>query len=313
MPWVRDKLTGQTTFVEDRMATVPVGRPNTTAPYEVPRAEAELAIKRGQAGAAAFDPAQAAAQARKTAAEAAKIEADRIAEAKKVADAARRSEIQKSLSNDDILKAIGGAREKISGWSTGVPGQILNNVWGTDAADLSGLLTTVGGNTMLTRMQELKDASPTGATGLGQQTEREGQALRNSIAPIEQGQSAKQLKDSLDQVERHYRRFMALTHGENPDNPEVAKTFGIPVDEPFAKASPQQAAQILARSQAELNRRIAGAPPAARKRALDTFNKDPEVLMLRKRMQNQTLANAPRKASGGAVPLDEYLSRHGGR
>lgn len=187
--------------------------PDPTAPYKGPTSAAELAKIQAQ-----IAEMRAAEERRQT---------DAAKDAEKESEAARKSIIQQQLSNDDILKAIGAARDKVNGWSTGLPGQVLSHAWGTDATDLDSSLSTIKGNTMLTRMQELKDASPTGATGLGQQTEREGKALSDSIAPLSQGQSVAQLKDSLAQVELHYRRFQALTHGQNPDDPEVAKQFGI--------------------------------------------------------------------------------------
>lgn len=132
------------------------------------------------------------------------------------------------LSHDDVITAINQARDAIkAGHSTGIAGQLLHNLGGTNAADLEGTLDTIKANLTFDNLKALKDQSKTGASGLGQLSNKEGELLASTVASLKQKQSPEKLLDSLDKIETHYRRFNALLDGKDPSNPDVQKAYGL--------------------------------------------------------------------------------------
>lgn len=202
----------QTNIARDNIGmardNIGMARDSAELPYIAPKAAADAARAQTDAAAAQL-------QLQKAQNEAGNVPDPKVAKA------------LKSLSSDELLASIAKANGEVSGWSTGLPGQLLKNIWGTDAADLAGSLNTVGSAAMLSKLSEMKAASPTGASGLGALSEREGAMLRDSIAAIGQEQSPDKLRESLAAAELHYRRAMALADGANPDLPDVAKRYGI--------------------------------------------------------------------------------------
>ena len=81
-------------------------------------------------------------------------------------------------------------------------GQKTQDIGGTPAANLKATLTTIGADSALSKLQEIRDASPTGGA-LGAITERELDLLRDSAAALAQSQSPDQLRENL----RNYKRI----------------------------------------------------------------------------------------------------------
>ena len=100
--------------------------------------------------------------------------------------------------NKTIDKAIAGTDYLTSGFI----GQKTQKIGGTPAADLKATLTTIGADSALSKLQEIRDASPTGGA-LGAITERELDLLRDSAAALAQTQSPEQLRENL----RNYKRI----------------------------------------------------------------------------------------------------------
>lgn len=100
---------------------------------------------------------------------------------------------------DRATKMIEGA----PGWTTGVGGSILQDVPGTTARDVQGLLTTVKANAGFDQLQAMRDASPTGGA-LGQVSEMELKQLNSAIGNLEQSQSKEQLLFNLKRVRDIY-------------------------------------------------------------------------------------------------------------
>lgn len=139
----------------------------------------------------------------------------------------QQSAAAKALSDDEVLKAIEQARSQVSGWSTGLAGQALGRFGGTDARALAAPLSTIASRLTLDKLQELKNASSTGASGLGSLTEKEGALLRDSVAGLDQYQDGDALMRALDAVETHYRNMRALADGKDFRNPDVQQQYGI--------------------------------------------------------------------------------------
>lgn len=166
--------------------------------------------------------------------DAAQLEGQQLENAKKRRELAQTPDavtidpkINADLRTDEALRAIAQARQLMSAWSTGVGGQLLSGIGGTDARDLKTTLNTVASGITLGKLSELRASSPTGASGLGALSEREGELLRDSVSGLDQFQSIEGLRSSLDAVERHYRNVLALTNGEDPRQPETQRKYGI--------------------------------------------------------------------------------------
>jgi transcriptional regulator with XRE-family HTH domain len=103
---------------------------------------------------------------------------------------------------DRIIKEVGEARDKVSGFTAGL-GSYLSVLPLTEAKDLSKRLTTIKANLGFDRLQQMRDASPTGGA-LGQVAVQELIALQSTIASLDQDQSPAQLKQALDKIESSY-------------------------------------------------------------------------------------------------------------
>lgn len=109
------------------------------------------------------------------------------------------------------------------GWlpTTGATGNVVSNIGGTAAHDLSKLLDTVRSNAGFQELSKMRQASPTGAA-LGSVTERELALLQSTIGNLEQSQSEAQLKDNLRRVKNTY---LDIIHGEGKGPEREKLTF----------------------------------------------------------------------------------------
>jgi hypothetical protein len=103
---------------------------------------------------------------------------------------------------DRIINEVGEAKAKVSGFTAGL-GSYLSVLPATEAKDLSKRLTTIKANLGFDRLQQMRDASPTGGA-LGQVAVQELIALQSTIASLDQDQSPAQLRESLDKIEKSY-------------------------------------------------------------------------------------------------------------
>lgn len=174
---------------------------------------------------------------RKTGAEAlsaeAKAELDQLKvqqarEAKAAGEAAGEKGRRKRLGDiENLLFNVNQARQNLGFFSTGVPGQLTQGLWASKAQDLAASLEGVASPTVLAALEAAKSQSKTGASGFGALSEKELSLLKASIASLRQSQSEDQLRQNLNRVERHYRRFMAYNEGLDPDQPEGAFFAGL--------------------------------------------------------------------------------------
>lgn len=105
---------------------------------------------------------------------------------------------------DRALEIIKGA----PGWTTGL-GAVLSSVPGTQAKSLSGLLQTIKANVGFDRLQQMRDASPTGGA-LGAINKTEMDLLQAVLGNLEQSLSAEDLTRNLQRVNKIY---MDIIHG----------------------------------------------------------------------------------------------------
>lgn len=102
----------------------------------------------------------------------------------------------------NVVNQVQQAIDMVGGLSTGLPGQLTENVGGTPAARLSSILDTIGGNIAFSELQAMRQASPTGGA-LGQVSNIEIELLKNSISSLNLKQGAEQLKKSLAGIKKH--------------------------------------------------------------------------------------------------------------
>lgn len=198
--------------------------------FEAPKAAADLQRTQQQiaqtAATAPYDAQKASADAR--AAQAAATKAERDLAATQATATPEQQKGMQALANDEVLRAIQKAREGVdAGWSAGYVARLPEWAQPQNAIDLGGALNTIASRLTLDKLAQLKQASPTGASGLGSLTEKEGSLLRDSVAALGQTQSPEKLLESLGNVEKHYRNVMALSAGEDYRNPQVAAKYGI--------------------------------------------------------------------------------------
>lgn len=137
------------------------------------------------------------------------------------------------LGIEELLTGVTKARGAVnSGVATGVTGAVLGMLPGTQAADLrseGGYLDQIQGGIINEKLQALKEASKTGASGMGALSEREGARMAASVAALGKNMSDQALLDGLNDVERHAKTLQAVRDGLDPRDPEVQKKYGIPI------------------------------------------------------------------------------------
>lgn len=146
--------------------------------------------------------------------------------------ATRAAATKASMAQEDVnnvLQKIAEARRMVSGWSTGW-GSMLSGIPETQARELKGLLGPEGvisSQVLLRTMEKMRAGSASGATGLGAMDKNENRTLKNSITNLDLGRSPEKVLQSLNDLERNFRRYAAITSGYNPDERETAVQFGL--------------------------------------------------------------------------------------
>lgn len=118
------------------------------------------------------------------------------------------------------LDDIGRAREIVQrnpNWTTGTAGNLLNTIPGTAAHDLGQILMGLNGYIAFDRLQQMREASPTGGA-LGAVSDREIALLQSAYGSLAQSQTTEQFLYNLDRFERI---IMEIVHG-----PQAAQQAG---------------------------------------------------------------------------------------
>lgn len=120
------------------------------------------------------------------------------------------STIDRVLNNRSLNDVLGSLE---GGWAGAV-----KNVLSDEAQNAIADIETIQSQTFLTQLQKLKDASSTGASGLGALSEKEGERLINGIQSLNRKQGEKQFTDNLKEVQR-----LLLKTRKN-----ITNKFGVP-------------------------------------------------------------------------------------
>ena len=150
----------------------------------------------------------------------------------------------------DVRNVIGETKKLISGYTTGY-GSLLSGLPLTDAKTLQNNLDSIKANLSLSQLTALKEASKTGASGLGQVTRNEFDALQSTIAKLDP--QSKTFADDLDKVDKTYARLLkqlesktvraesraGMTPTQKPELPGIAPTDIAPQKSQFSGKNPQ--------------------------------------------------------------------------
>jgi len=109
---------------------------------------------------------------------------------------ARKTELETTL--DFVKKARALSRKNVGGPIGGYIG-----MFGEENQKLAGYLDTIKSNLRLNKMAELKALSPSGATGFGSQTEKEGAVMESYLGTLSPYQSEKLTQENLDVIETY--------------------------------------------------------------------------------------------------------------
>lgn len=152
----------------------------------------------------------------------------------KQADKAEKKEAAKQFALNHASKVVGdvtAAKSLVSGTTTGLVGKGSSFVPGSDAYNLNQRLLTIKANLGFDRLQQMRDASPTGGA-LGQVAVQELQALQATVGSLELGQSKEELKKNLDKIELHYNNWLNTVGGTAPAPAAAPATRPAPTNAP---------------------------------------------------------------------------------
>lgn len=118
---------------------------------------------------------------------------------------------------DDLLK-----EGTLNSMTTGIGGTLATKIHLPDAVKVNTALSTLRAGAAFTKIQELKNQSATGATGLGPVAVKEFEALERSVTALENSLSAKDLKENLKTYRRHLTNSMNYVYEYLPKKVENA-------------------------------------------------------------------------------------------
>ena len=161
---------------------------------------------------------------------------------------------------DNVLKPTYDVLENADWSTTGATGVVASKIPGSDAYDLRKNIETIKANLGFDRLQQMRDASPTGGA-LGQVAVQELEGLQASLASLDPAQSAPQLRANLRKITMHYSSWKEAVQDsyqqryEQPNGP-VPPVPGQPA--PKANMQPMQGVS-QPQSQAEYDALPSGA------------------------------------------------------
>src|SRR6056297_160766 len=132
------------------------------------------------------------------------------AEAESAEEAAAKRGSQATRAAGVVLEDIDALQETLRKSKlpiTGAIGSLVRNIPGTDAYDASAMIQTIAGNIGFDRLQQMREASPTGGA-LGAVSERELSTLQSVLGSLDQAQSQAQFERNLNRLEDIYTEIM---------------------------------------------------------------------------------------------------------
>lgn len=133
---------------------------------------------------------------------------------------------------DRLVSSVESAKSLVNGWSTGWGAAALEHMPNTDAARLKALIDTeIKGNVFLNTIQQRQEDTP----GNGGNGTPGGRILQSEVPMITGALGAldpaslgeKMTTEKLNQIAYRALRAKAILNGQNPDDPNVQKQYGI--------------------------------------------------------------------------------------
>ncbi len=116
---------------------------------------------------------------------------------------------------DLILSKVADASKMVGLNTAGLGGALMANVPGSEAVDLRKTVDTIKSNIGFQELQSMREASPTGGA-LGQVAVQELNMLQAVISSLDENQSPGKLRESLAQVDKHFRNWKAIVRKAGP-------------------------------------------------------------------------------------------------
>lgn len=142
------------------------------------------------------------------------LEAGKVATAEKEAKSTERKR-QTVESATRVLTNIDRVLPKISAKTTGW-GSFLSSIPGSEAKDVEADIKSINAALGLDTMLALKEASQSGSTGMGNQTEREFENMVVAKSNLDRAQSPDQVRANLNAIKTSYDRLTKMAQGINP-------------------------------------------------------------------------------------------------
>jgi tRNA(Arg) A34 adenosine deaminase TadA len=133
---------------------------------------------------------------------------------------------------DNVMNTIDTASKQIGTFTAGAIGSPLSLIPGTPAKNLAANLETIKANLGFDRLQQMRDASPTGGA-LGQVAIQELVALQSSLASLDIQQTPAQLRANLNKIKGHYEKWRSAV---NKAKEKGVETIGDRVTAPTTPA-----------------------------------------------------------------------------
>lgn len=131
-----------------------------------------------------------------------------------------------------VVEDVTAAKSLVSGTTSGLVGKGTSFIPGTSSYNLNQRLLTIKANLGFDRLQQMRDASPTGGA-LGQVAVQELQALQATVGSLELGQSKEELQKNLDKIELHYNNWLSTVGG----TPKAPMSNAAPATAPAGSAT----------------------------------------------------------------------------
>lgn len=149
-----------------------------------------------------------------------------------------RSTIDNSLSTIDRVLKSPALNDVIGSLQGSAVGGVVNAVnpamWNSDErANVQADIDTIKSQTFLTQLQQLKNSSGTGASGLGALSEKEGERLINGIQSLSTKQGERQFTSNLQEMQRlllKSRKSLSDKYGMPDTIPDTPKVTTSPAD-----------------------------------------------------------------------------------
>lgn len=127
---------------------------------------------------------------------------------KEAEDAARAAEktTAEALSGqaDEVLHDVRRIKDNLSDWTSGTAAGVGRNIWGTDARAQESRYESLKSKLAIGKLQEMRAAAANGASGFGQLTKNEFEALMSAIDSLDQTNSVERQREALDTIEKYY-------------------------------------------------------------------------------------------------------------